>query len=195
MAFPDGSVLVKAAWRPIAEAAKPRFHWREHEGRPWGLVALHVTSKILPGWFWATFEQVDNPGRAAVAHPDPFGLDAAGEPSAALLELFGEAGLDRAVWSHYRLDGTQTDYVGLDGTPVVLANSVIEAGFTASSSCRTCHARSTIGAAGARLSFDPLVGAPDPAWFTAPGPPPAREFLQLDFAWSLTRAKPQKASP
>ena len=182
VAFPSGSVFVKAAWKEISEAEKPRYHWRLHEGRSWGLVALHVTSKILPGWFWATFEQVDNPGRAAVAHPDPFGLDDQGRPSTLLLELFDRAGLARDPWRHYRLDGTQTDFVDVDGAPIVLANSVIEAGFTAASSCKTCHARSTIGAAGARLSFDPILGAPDPTWFVSAAQPPERLFLQLDFA-------------
>ena len=194
VAFPDGSVLVKAAWKEIAPADRPRFHWRLHDGRSYGLVALHIASKIVPGWFWATFEQVDNPGRAAVAHPDPFGLDDQGEPSQRLLDLFRRAGLAAGPWRHYRLNGTQTDFVGLDGAPVVLANSVIEAGFTAASSCKTCHARSTIGAAGARLSFEPVLGAPDPAWFGT-SQPPVRSFLQLDFAWSLTRAKPRQAAP
>jgi len=191
--FPPGSTLIKASWSAIREEDKPRFHWRFESGRVWGLTALHVTSKILPGWFWATFEHVENPGLAAVVHPDPFGLDG-GQPSRSLLDLMRGAGLDEAVWGHYRLVGTQADYTERDGAPVVLGNSVIEAGFTAASSCRTCHVRATIGEGGRRLSFDPLVGAPDPAWFVTPSHPPARRYLRLDYAWSLARAKPRTTS-
>lgn len=192
--FPGGSVLVKAAWKPIGEGETGRFHWRRENGRLLGLTALHLTSKILPGWFWATFEHVDNPGRAAVAHRDPFGLDG-GEPSAALLALMREAGLDPAVWANYRLDGTQTEYIDLAGAPIVLANSVIEAGFTALSSCRTCHVRATIGERGQRLPFATVVGAPEPAWFETPARPPVARFLRLDFAWSLARARARGAGP
>ena len=31
--------------------------------RLFGLTALHITTKDLPNWFWATFESVYNPGR------------------------------------------------------------------------------------------------------------------------------------
>jgi hypothetical protein len=188
--FPDGSTLIKATWKAIAENDKPRFHWRTEDGRTWGLTALHVTTKILPGWFWATFEHAENPGYSIVAHPDPFGLED-GRPSPALLDLMSRAGLDTSVWRNYRLDGTQTEYVERDGSPVVLGNSIIEAGFTASSSCRTCHVRASIGERGTRLSFDPLVGSPEPEWFVTPAHPPARLFLRLDYAWSLARAKPR----
>lgn len=186
--FPGGATLVKATWKVIAEADKPRFHWRVEHGRTWGLTALHVTTKILPGWFWATFEHVENPGYSIVAHPDPFGLDG-GNPSRALIDLMEAGGLDSSVWRHYRLDGTQTDYTDRDGAPVVLGNSIIEAGFTAASSCRTCHVRATIGEGATRLSFEPLVGSPDPSWFVTPSHPPTPRYLRLDYAWSLARAK------
>lgn len=188
--FPGGSTLIKASWKTIAETDKPRFHWRFENGRLWGLTALHVTTKILPGWFWATFEHVENPGYAIVAHPDPFGLDG-GQPSRALVDLMTAGGLDASIWRHYRLDGTQTEYTERDGAPVVLGNSIIEAGFTAASSCRTCHVRSTIGEGATRLSFEPLVGTPDPAWFVTPSHPPTPRYLRLDYAWSLARAKPR----
>lgn len=192
--FPDGSTLVKASWRAIGSSDKPRFHWREEGGKVWGLVALHVTTKILPGWFWATFEHAENPGLPMVAHPDAFGLDGS-QPSRALLDMMKGAGLDEAVWSRYRLVGTQADYTNRDGSPIVLGNSVIEEGFTAASSCRTCHVRASIGEAGRRLSFDPLVGTPDPAWFVTPSHPPAKRFLRLDYAWSLARAKSRSGNP
>src|SRR5262249_24324012 len=63
--FPMNAKEVKAQWRRIAEADKPRYHWAEvtlNNGakEPWGLTALHVISKDLPNWFWATFEHIDN---------------------------------------------------------------------------------------------------------------------------------------
>jgi hypothetical protein len=192
--FPDGATLVKATWKAISEADKPRFHWRIEDGRLWGLTAMHITSKILPGWFWTTFEHAENPGYPVVAHQDPYGLDG-GSPSERLIAAMKSAGLDSAVWSNYRLVGTQTEYTDRDGAPVVLGNSVIEAGFTAVSSCRTCHVRSTIGETGHRLSFEPRVGSPDPTWFVTPSRPPTPRFLRLDYAWSLARAKPRTRQP
>lgn len=186
--FPAGSTLVKAVWKPIAEHDKPRYYWRLIGGRPHGLIALHLTEKLLPTWFWATWEHLDNPGRVAVTHRDPWGIDV-DEPSTALLELLEGAGLEPERWSHYRLNGTQISYTDAEGRPTVLANSIIEAGFTTRSSCMTCHSRATIGESD-RLSFDPEVGNPDPDWFVVPSEPPTRAYLPLDFLWSLQRAKP-----
>jgi hypothetical protein len=186
--FPAGSTLVKAVWKPISEQDKPRYYWRLIGGEPHGLIAFHLTAKLLPTWFWATWEHLDNPGRAVVTHPDPWGIDV-GEPSRALLELLERAGLEPERWSHYRLNGTQIAYTDAEGRPTVLANSIIEAGFTTRSSCMTCHARATIGESD-RLSFDTEVGNPDPAWFVVPSEPPTRAYLPLDFLWSLQRARP-----
>ena len=59
---------VKAQWRRISATDKPRYHWTEivaADGtrRIYGLTALHIITKDLPNWFWATFEHVDNPAR------------------------------------------------------------------------------------------------------------------------------------
>ncbi|HYU33928.1 MAG TPA: hypothetical protein VEW48_17380 [Thermoanaerobaculia bacterium] len=84
--FPDGSIVVKAAWRIfprswITENRKvlDRYYWTTAdidvsasqdpgkkgfviEQAPIGLVGLHIIQKTAgqPQWIWSTFEQVDN---------------------------------------------------------------------------------------------------------------------------------------
>lgn len=209
--FPLGSVAIKAAWKPIAEDQAARyFTHRGPAGELFGLIAMHLTTKVLPTWFWATFEHVDNPYRARVTRPDSYGIDPVdpSKPSSQVLQLFADQGLDPAVWGNYRLDGTQTSWVDPFGRPIVLANSVIETGVTARSSCMTCHVRASLGEEGKRLDVQPLVGAPDPAWFLTPAAPglydpntwsvlgagPTATFVPLDFLWSTARAKSRTAA-
>jgi hypothetical protein len=218
--FPVESKEVKAIWERISEADKARFHWANNPldgNRPYGLVALHIISKDLPNWTWATFEQVDNPERC-LARPchDTFGITPSGDVSPELQSLFQAAGLG-PEWQFYRLTGMQVDFVDASNQPTILGNSVIEKGFLLSSSCITCHSRSTIGpringqARANRLSiFQPpppmppppippdrsisYNGMPDPTWFfTNPQDPTTRKYLQLDFLWSLFRAKRRTA--
>jgi len=210
--FPVESKEIKAIWQPISEADKQRFHWANNPldgNKPYGLVALHVISKDLPNWTWATFEQVDNPERC-LAKPchDSFGVTPSGDVSPDLQSLFQAAGLG-PEWQFYRLTGMQVDFLDASGQPTILGNSVIEKGFLLSSSCITCHSRSTIGVGPGpnRLSVfqrppaappppippDRLIsynGMPDPTWFfTNPQDPATRKFLQLDFLWSLRNAR------
>jgi len=152
--FPLAAKEVKAQWRPIREADKPKYHWaavrRDGQTEVWGLTAIHITTKDLPNWFWATFEHVDNPNLAE-AEPwllpshDRFGCT---QPpfdcNQAPAEVAGVR-LTGTKWENYRLRGTQIDFVDSTGKPTVLANSQIEQGFQLSSSCITCHATATIG--------------------------------------------------
>ena len=168
VSFPTGAIEVKAIWRPIEEEDKARYQWTAMKdpktGRKlnYGLTALHITSNVLPNWFWATFEHVDNPYRSdvhdegwlvpsrdSVACPPGF-LDCNRAPSG--------FGLESTRWANYRLRGTQIDYVEQDGNPVILANSQIETGLQQTASCMTCHGRATIGPnrnAAAGFIFDP----------------------------------------
>ena len=172
--FPQNAMEVKAQWRRITPEQAPLYHTAtltNTAGEPeiFGLTALHVTTKDLPDWFWATWEHKSNPNREAVIPSH----DRAGLPP----QLRG------TKWENYVLRGTQIDFVGSTGKPTHLANSQIEAGFEATSSCITCHACSTIGPRVPgqdwpynRLSIfvdsDPAtglpigaIGAPDPNWF------------------------------
>jgi hypothetical protein len=208
--FPTDAVEIKAIWRPIKVTEESRFHWANNPAdgnKPYGLIALHIISKAIPNWTWATFEQVDNPNRCKVGGcSDAFGLTASGQVSPDLLQVFATAGLGQE-WQNYRLTGSQVDFVKASGQPTLLGNSEIESSFMLTSSCITCHARAAIGAPKPgtnRLSIfrngpppptppDTLAsynGQPDPLWyFTNPNDPATRKYLQLDFVWSFLRAK------
>ena len=199
ISFPPDAKEVKAQWKVIEETDKPRFHWQQGpDGKLYGLIALHVMTKDLPNWFWATWEHVDNPRRCqAIGCVDSFGIDpATGDVSQSLKDLFTTTGLG-AEWQNYRLTGTQTDFVDPTGRPILLGNSEIEDFLVPTSSCITCHAKSTVSGTGSRLDFLNAEGlsdngVPNPAWFfDISGSGSTRKFIQLDFEWSLQFAKPR----
>ena len=155
ISFPPGSIQVQAVWRAIGEEDKARYQWEEFRDAKtkkrytYGLTALHIASKVLPHWLWATFEHVDNPYRPGVfdegwLNPS---RDSLACPAGALdcNRVPAGLGLEGTRWENYRLRGTQIDYGDADGNPVILANSELETGFQQSASCMSCHVRSTIG--------------------------------------------------
>jgi hypothetical protein len=197
--FPLGAIEVKASWRPIRRADRSRYHtlrvrFADGVTRLYGLSALNIAAKESPQWFWASFEHVDNATRVA---------DEGWRPTPAAIAL--QAG----AWKNYRLRGTMTRYVDDAGAPQRLGNSELEAGFEATASCMTCHARSALAVdrgAPRRLEiFDTretpgrrgYVGVPDPGWFhaSAAADHGDLDFQPLDFVWSLARAKPRRDSP
>lgn len=196
--FPPDAAEIKAQWRRLlsGDDAK-RYYTIKSDGQTWGLTALHITTKHLPNWFWATFEHQDNPWRESV-----------------LKSRDRSAGLPtewkQTVWGNYVLRGTQVDFQDSLGRPTLLANSRVETGFEDTSSCITCHARATIGPKprnpqdipplfnGANrlqifASTNPdrgAIGSPDPKWFgNDDSEPRASKYWQMDFVWSLMRAK------
>jgi hypothetical protein len=240
ISFPRDSIEVKANWVVIKETDKFRFHWNyDSSGQLLGLVAMHIISKDLPNWFWCTFEHVDNPGRGDyVGIHDSFGAEPAHTashtdklfqtypaerqtpPLLSLLEKNGFTDAWGAEWKHYRLKGSQINFTDPTGRPLLLGNSVTEAGFVPTASCITCHARAAVTARGTNTfprfgeqTNLPLVniaqqgtpngavltynGVPDPGWyfrnmgaFSKQGS--ARlENLQTDFVWAI----PFKANP
>jgi hypothetical protein len=206
--FPVGATNVKARWRPISEAERARYHTLEltlSDGsrRLYGLTALHIASKDLEHWFWATFEHVDNRTLSddegwQLPSRDTF---ACGDASADCNAAPRGVGLENTVWQHYRLRGTLASFVDAQNRPLLLANSELEAGMQASSSCITCHSRAAIGVvAGAPTHLSifessdlefPVrrgyVGMPRAEWFEDPERG-TRRFEQLDFVWSLAKA-------
>jgi len=203
--FPVEAKEIKAIWRPITDAEKPRFYWQLNpaDNKVYGLVAIHIITKDIPNWTWATFEQMDNPNHCKeMKCKDDFGLKPDGSVSAGLLKMMQDAGLG-PEWQYYRLNGAQVDFTDSTGRPTLLGNSIIEDGFVTTSSCITCHARATIGqripgqSRANRLSVfkstSPLIsdnGTPDPRWYYAdPSRPQTLKYLQLDFLWSMFRAK------
>lgn len=189
--FPDEAILVKARWKPIDSAQQSRYHTAKADGKLWGLAALHITTKQLPNWFWATWEHEDNEERCLAGCIDNFGFpNEAPAPSPELKRLFGDAGLP-PEWFHYRLAGAQTDFIDSQGVPVRLGNSFIERGTVLSSSCMTCHSRAAFNSSRAFLdTADALssgfIGVPRFGWFLDSNLNTV--FLQSDFVWSLKRA-------
>jgi hypothetical protein len=219
LSFPKASKEIKAQWRKIDEKDRNKYHTIEVTAENgttktlYGLTALHITTKDLPNWLWATFEHVDNQSRAGnekwqLASRDQFACK--GEAPDCNKAPTG-IGLEGTKWENYRLRGAQIDFIDGRGNPTLLANSQPEQGFQTTSSCITCHSRASIGRINgqpARLSVfdnsledvktgfasDPgFVGAPRAEWFwsdTEEGR--KRLYLQTDFVWSLFRANPKE---
>ncbi|WP_237352741.1 hypothetical protein [Rhizobium leguminosarum] len=175
---PVGAMEVKANWVPADEVDSADYYVSEApDGKKYALVAMHIISKVLPNWTWATFEHQNNPGRcdytgchdaygAVVADVDanevldrPYSACAKND---ALKAVLGSAGLS-PVWEHYCLKGSQTDFVSATGVPTQLGNSVTEAGFADTSSCITCHARAAVNAKGIKTTPAGFVDPPIPA--------------------------------
>ncbi|OEO31057.1 hypothetical protein VW23_018390 [Devosia insulae DS-56] len=168
LAFPPDAIEIKAVWRPIADADRARYHWSEFRDTAsgemllYGLTALHVMSKVLPRWHWATFEHVDNPFRHGI-HDEGWlnrSRDSLACPTDNLSCNLAPSGigLEGTRWKNYRLRGSQIDFTDDFGNPVILANSELETGFQTTASCMSCHVRSTIGPninAAASFEFGP----------------------------------------
>jgi hypothetical protein len=228
LSFPVDAVEVKANWIAVEQVpawslgrvkladVPKRFHVNTGgDGKAYALVAMHVISKAVPNWTWATFESAYNPNRcdilgckdafgAQVALVPPNAKAGAGYPecakSPALAALMASAKLDPA-YANYCLKGSQTDFRDDTGLDVRLGNSVTEDGFVAQSSCMTCHGRAAWNAKGAATSgggFDNDGTAPlgpiNPAWaWTFTAKPPiyqgmnglVRKGMTADFVWSI----------
>jgi len=182
--LPANALDVAVSWKEIDEEEKSRYYWKVLEdGTLCGLTNLDAKSKILPNWFFFSFEHVDNPGRCdftgcrddfgqtprfippIVKTPTPKYHDPEKpsdrptyEPGALTPELTKLLGVT-GVWQNYRLKGIQTDFVTPEGKPTVLAGSQIEGVvFPASSSCITCHSRSGFNYQGQNLYGGGEVG-------------------------------------
>ncbi len=167
--FPMNSVEVKTNWLLLSPEqvqagrfyvvmmAKP--HSKDKKLLPYGLAAMHISSKDLPNWFWATFEHVDNWGRCDfLGCHDSFGTIPAnipphdpqlcqtypgGELTPALKQMLAKL---PPVFQNYRLKGSMTDFTSPTGSPNLLGNSITEAGFVPTASCITCHSRAAVQA-------------------------------------------------
>ncbi|MBR1208623.1 MULTISPECIES: hypothetical protein [unclassified Bradyrhizobium] len=187
LSFPVDSVEVKGNWLPVSDipqftnnkvtvAQVPQlYHVNSAAGVQYALVSMHVISKQVPNWTWATFEHRFNPGRCdIIGCRDNFGAQTAFVPSnrtagqgypdcvktAALTALLSSADID-PVYNNYCLKGSQVDFVDNVGLDIRVGNSVTEDGFVATSSCITCHGRAAFKADGTPssqagfLSFGP----------------------------------------
>jgi hypothetical protein len=175
--FAPAAKAVKGAWGPIDDAQKPRYHWRTINGKTYGLLALHVTTKDLPLWFWCDFIHAD----VEPQEPGPSQDTTTRGPGAA----HGKDGVrDETAgskWANYRLKGSQTEFTDARGQPTRLGNHVLEGSNVSSSSCITCHAMAGIDATGQGKVYSFPVGVPPTSEFGFSG----GRLLQTDFLYSM----------
>jgi hypothetical protein len=225
--FPVAAMEVKANWKLVTDipgftnglvslADVPKLYHVNtgSDGQQYAFVSMHIISKAVPNWTWATFEHKFNPGRCdIIGCRDSFGAEtsvvppnpspAQGYPDCvktpALNAMIAAANWDPA-FANYCLKGSQTDFTDDTGLDVRLGNSVTEDGFVDQSSCITCHGRAAwdqSGNATTGAGFD-NNGAPlgpiQPNWFWsfASQPPIFQGMSGLsqiatsaDFIWSI----------
>jgi hypothetical protein len=203
--FPIDSIEVKANWIAIGDIPKwtnnqvtmldasKFFHINSNRaGEKFALVAMHIITKQVPNWTWATFESRFNPGRCDILGcRDAFGAkDAVVAPmknagqqypdcvkTAELSAILAKADIEPA-YINYCLKGSQTDFVDATGLDIRLGNSVTESSFVATSSCMTCHGRAVFDATGQPTS---VAGFLDPS-----SSPPIAPLGTLSPEWSWT---------
>ena len=159
------SLEVKADWVPVTSYSKPTFacpdptnslYTETINGTCYALVAIHISSKVMPNWLWATFEpnnKVTNPNRCdpklygacfdpwGTTSSQPYGKGQTAQQSPDLRQAMAEAHLNPAL-SNYFLTGVQTQFVDNYGKPTSLGNSFVEFNQgvpPGQSSCITCH--------------------------------------------------------
>jgi len=230
ISFPVGSIEVKANWVPVdlipqitqnqvTAAQVPQLYHVSSSTVgttvfTYALVSMHVISKAVPDWTWATFEHRFNPGRCDfIGCEDAFGAQQAYVPpnedsgriyadcrkSTAASELLAKANID-AVYANYCLKGTQVNFTDKTGLAVRLGNSVTEELVIERSSCMTCHARAAFDRNGANAAGLGLIdgvgplGPIQPSWFwNTTSPPPIYQGLpgltavasSADYVWSV----------
>ncbi|NJL27720.1 MAG: hypothetical protein HC897_07410 [Thermoanaerobaculia bacterium] len=95
--FPVGAIEVKTNWYLLTaeQATSGRYFTMtltsesrvdgsvvSSEETVYGLVAMHLSTKDLPNWFWSTFEHIDNPGRCDfIGCHDSFGVVPGDQPA------------------------------------------------------------------------------------------------------------------
>jgi len=222
--FPVESIEVKAAWLDLEGEKIPEEKWgtyytadykatQKPNGDPipvgdqrvkkYGLVALHILTKDIPNWFWASFHHKDAPNNQFE------GGDTFGQPKV----------LAGTVWENYKLGGTQIDFTHATGGATIFSDHYVEFGFQRSS-CITCHSTATLSPtssmpsaqAKALCSLTPNLpdigipvarcktiigedafkpgtdelrferGVPNPQWYEKDGKP---YYLQTDFVYSI----------
>lgn len=159
------SLEVKVDWVPATSYSNPTFacpdptkhlYTETINGTCYALAAVHITSKVMPNWLWATFEpnnDVTNPNRCdpklygacldiwGTTSGRPYGKGQTAQQSPELHQAMAEVHLNPA-FNNYFLTGVQTQFVDNSGKPILLGNSFIEFNQgvpPGKSSCITCH--------------------------------------------------------
>jgi len=159
------SLEVKVDWVPATSYSNPTFacpdptnhlYTETINGTCYALAAVHISSKVMPNWLWATFEpnsNVTNPNRCdpklygacfdpwGTTSNQPYGKGQTVQQSAELLGAMAAVHLNLA-FKNYFLTGVQTQFVDNYGNPILLGNSFVEFNQgvpPGKSSCITCH--------------------------------------------------------
>ncbi|MFZ6747896.1 hypothetical protein [Undibacterium sp. Ren11W] len=183
--FPTKSIEIKVDWVPQSSFTTPfscddpslYIETIAFEGQPkqcYAMVGMHISSKVLPNWLWATFEPnnlLTNPNRCnpmlygecedtwGTTSAKPYGPGATPAQSPELAKVMRDFKLP-AAFNNYFLTGVQTEFVK-QGKATQLGNSFVEfnAGVSPQqASCITCHAYAY---AGIEKQF---IGGPLPGW-------------------------------
>lgn len=210
LSFPVDSIEVKANW--VAASDIPAFtnnrvtvaqvpelyHVNTAGGVQYALVAMHVISKLVPSWTWATFEHKFNPARCDILGcKDAFGAQKAFVPSntsanqgypdctktPALTAMLAGADIE-PVFANYCLKGSQADFVDNVGLDIRVGNSVTEDTFVATASCMTCHGRSVFDRNGKPTSVAGFLS------FSANGPIGPLGPLLPSWYWNFSSQPP-----
>src|ERR1035437_3002479 len=210
--FPQPAIEVKVDWIPATDfnppftCSKPPtgVHVETIDGVCYAMVGMHMSSKLLKNWVWATFEpqsMLTNPLRCTTFGPctdswgsnpatSSGGADGFTAQTQATADLMKQGNLAPEFFN-YRLDGVQIDFTGADGKPTFLGNSIIEGENVGlkmnQSSCITCHSVSSIKSDGLD-GFNTFINLPNP--------PVGRQYqvsagwIARDFVWSMGLACP-----
>jgi hypothetical protein len=219
--FPHDAVEIKIDWIPvptliqflnnngvtgITPAVVAQNYFITQQGSTqYAMSSVHISTKDLPSWLWATFEHRWNPGRCdTMGCYDEYGvlppltrIAPASVPntqypacpkSPELAAMFRSAGLPD-VWQNYCLKSAQIDFVStqLDtqGQPVLSGDSIVERINAdvpiAQSSCITCHAYAAFNKDGKVCRDNSGLQTPAPV---GPFTPQAGQKT-FDFVWGI----------
>jgi hypothetical protein len=187
--FPTDSIEVKTNWIPVSllptyypGIPQNQFYLATDmvagQQQQYALIAMHVISKLVPNWTWATFEHQGNRGRCDfLGCRDIFGATDTYVPPAnkpdgsnqgtvyanctktnALLAMFRAARVNPA-FNNYCLKGSQSDFTDNMGLAVRVGNSVTENGFVPQASCMTCHGSANINSRGRATTVFGFIGS------------------------------------
>jgi hypothetical protein len=209
--FPSSAVEVKVDWIPASDFATPftcsnppaGVHVETIDGVCYAMAGMHISSKLLNNWIWATFEPqstLTNPLRCTTFGDcyDPWGATpsvssggaAFSQLTPALRALMTAANLSPELFN-YRLDGVQITFTAPNGHPAFLGNSIIEGenvGMTKdTASCITCHSVSSIQNTGVDgiTVLGAMPNAPVGPQYQVP-----TGWIARDFVWSMALACP-----
>jgi hypothetical protein len=198
--FRDGSVAIKTKWEQVVGPCPKEFHCSNTSAGLAKMTAIHLAAKLpgYPNWFWATWEHASRIDRSNPKEQCCFDTFGCSKPDGSklsdyVLNLLKDKRLDD-TWANMRLIGTQTAF----DNPPVLGNYLIEGDLIVkTSSCITCHSRSTTNANGNSLEVlrcgsesESANGPAQDCWYRHDN---KTVRVRLGFLWDLTSSRSECA--